>query len=221
MGMGTQQRTSRPSRRKAARVKEVRRRHRRLALRVLLLTVVLTLAYGVVTFTQVLWTSRHDQAQPVDAIVVLGAAQYDGRPSGALKGRLDHAQELWQRRLANTIIVTGGNQPGDRTTEGLTGFTYLRDKGVPEANILIEVGARSTFEALLSSRLILEEHGLRTAVLVSDPYHNMRLAGIADELGIDAKVSPTGAHTDGRALVRETVAVALGRLIGYGRLSRL
>jgi uncharacterized SAM-binding protein YcdF (DUF218 family) len=186
-----------------------------------LLLIALVVAYVAATFAQVWWTARRDEARPVDAIVVLGAAQYDGQPSGALQGRLDHAWDLWERHLAKTIIVTGGNQPGDRTTEGLTGFTYLRGRGVPEASILVEVGARSTFEALSASRLILDQHGLRTALLVSDPYHNLRLKGVAGELGLDAQVSPTSAHSDGQALVRETVAVALGRMLGYGRLSRL
>jgi len=188
------------------------------------LALVALLLYAAVTFGQV-WTASHydaaDTATPADVIVVLGAAQYDGEPSGALRGRLDHAYALWEEGLAPFILVTGGNQPGDRTTEGLTGFTYLRQQGVPEDAILVEIDSRSTWESLSASRLIMEERALAKALLVSDPYHNLRLEGMADELGLDADVSPTAAHSDVRELVRETVAVGAGRLLGFGRLSRL
>jgi uncharacterized SAM-binding protein YcdF (DUF218 family) len=173
------------------------------------------------TFGQVWWESHHDGAGPADVIVVLGAAQYDGRPSGALRGRLDHAYQLWRAGLAPLVLVTGGNQPGDRTTEGLTGFTYLRQQGIPEDALLVEVDARSTWEALTASRLIMRERHLGRALLVSDPYHSLRLEGMAHDLGLEADVSPTTAHSDGRDLVRETVAVSLGRVLGYDRLSRL
>ncbi len=173
------------------------------------------------TFGQVWWESHHDASGPADVIVVLGAAQYNGEPSGALRGRLDHAVALWRDGRAPYLLVTGGNQPGDRTTEGLTGFTYLRDQGVPEDAILVEVDARSTWESLSASRLIMAEHHLGRALLVSDPYHNLRLEGMASELGFDADVSPTTAHSDVRDLGRETVAVSAGRILGYARLSRL
>lgn len=188
------------------------------------LAVAAVLLYAATTFGQVWSESHHDGADPAataDVIVVLGAAQYDGEPSGALRGRLDHAYALWEEGLAPFILVTGGNQPGDRTTEGLTGFTYLRQQGVPEDAILVEIDSRSTWESLSASRLIMEERSLSRALLVSDPYHNLRLEGMADELGIDADVSPTGAHSDVRELLRETVAVGAGRLVGFGRLSRL
>jgi uncharacterized SAM-binding protein YcdF (DUF218 family) len=185
---------------------------------------VAVLLYVGVTFGQV-WSESHhdgaDRAAPADVIVVLGAAQYNGEPSGALRGRLDHAYALWEQGLARFILVTGGNQPGDRTTEGLTGFTYLRQQGVPEDAILVEVYSRDTWESLSASRLIMEQRGLSKALLVSDPYHNLRLERMADELGLDAGVSPTAAHSDARELVRETVAVGAGRLVGFGRLSRL
>jgi uncharacterized SAM-binding protein YcdF (DUF218 family) len=186
-----------------------------------LVAVLFVVGYFGVTFLQVRAASHQDAAAPADAIVVLGAAQYDGEPSGALRGRLDHADELWEKGVAPVIVVTGGNQPGDRTTEGLTGFTYLRQLGVPESALLVEVSARSTLESLSASQLILTQRGLRTAVLVSDPYHNLRLRGMADELDFPATVSPTRAHSDGQSLLRETVAVGFGRIVGYDRLSRL
>lgn len=179
------------------------------------------LVYLGVTFVQVLVASRHDDRSPADAIVVLGAAQYNGEPSGALRGRLDHALVLYEERVAPVIIPTGGGLPGDVTTEGLAGYAYLRERGVPEEAILPEVGAGNTYEALSAAAVILRERGLARAVLVSDPYHNRRLEGIAREVGLDAGVSPTGAPSDAFSLARETLAVAAGRLIGFRRLAAL
>ena len=99
--------------------------------------------------------------------------------------------ELFEAGVAPVIIPTGGGLPGDVTTEGLAGYTYLRDRGVPEDAILPEVDADNTYEALSAAAVILEQRGLRRAVLVSDPYHNRRLEGIAREVGLDAGVSPT------------------------------
>ncbi len=175
--------------------------------------------YVGVTFLQVWRAAGQDGATPADMIVVLGAAQYDGQPSGALRGRLDHAFALWNDGLAPVIVVTGGNQPGDRTTEGLTGFTYLRDLGVPEEAILIEVDAADTYQAVSATEVIAADRGLAKAILVSDPYHNLRLRGIADEVGLDAVVSATDAEEDFGAMARETAAVAAGRIVGYRRIS--
>jgi len=192
-----------------------------LARRLPIAVALVVVGYLLVTLAQVWSAGRRDDARPADAVVVLGAAQYDGEPSGALRGRLEHARALWSEGRAPIIVVTGGKQPGDRTTEGLTGFTWLRQQGVPEEAILVEVDARSTWEALLASTLILEERGLQRVLLVSDPYHSLRLSGMAGELGLDAGVSPTPSHADVAALARETIAVAAGRLVGYRRLERL
>ncbi len=187
---------------------------------VLVAAAVLVSLYLVVTAAQIVWASGHEGAgAPADAIVVLGAAQFDGRPSAVLRQRLDHAAELWFERRAPTIVVTGGRQPGDRTTEGLAGFVYLRNLGVPEDSLLVEVDSHNTYEQLSATRLILEERGLRTAILVSDPYHNFRLRGIADEVGLDADVSSTGAGMSTYDVTRETFAVGLGRVVGYRRLT--
>ena len=190
-----------------------------LLLRVAISVLLAALLYVAATFVQVVWASGQDHRQSADAIIVLGAAQYDGEPSGALAGRLDHAYELWAERLAPYVVVTGGNQPGDRFTEGLTGYAYLRSKGVPEDALLVEVQARDTYEALSASKVIFEERGLGRAILVSDPYHNLRLQGIADELDLRAEVSATSAGLRYREIVRETIAVSVGRLIGYRRLA--
>jgi uncharacterized SAM-binding protein YcdF (DUF218 family) len=174
--------------------------------------------YVAVTFFQVWSASNEDEAQPADAVIVLGAAQYDGRPSPVLQARLDHAAELYKAGTVGKVIVTGGNQAGDRVTEAFSGFEYLRNEGIPEDDILLEVDGGSTYEQLAASEVIMDDHGLTDAVLVSDPYHSFRLQGIADEVGIDARVSPTDTGASLTSLVRETAAVSLGRLVGYRRL---
>ena len=103
---------------------------RRLALAGLLALAALVL-YEAVTFGQVWLTSRRDEARQSQAIVVLGAAQYNGRPSAVLRARLDHAADLWHRRLAPIVVVTGGRRPGDRFTEASSSAAYLGRKGVP------------------------------------------------------------------------------------------
>ncbi len=179
-----------------------------------------------VTFVQVWMASRHDGATKSDAIVVLGAAQYDGRPSPVLTARLDHALELWQEGLAPLIVVTGGKRPGDRFTEATASANYLLDHGVPDAQILREVQGTSSWESLAAAARILRERGLDEVILVSDPYHALRIGGIADELGLTAHVSPTttspiSGTASFRHMVKETGAVAVGRIIGYRRLLQL
>lgn len=178
-------------------------------------------SYLAVVAAEVELAARRQADEPADAAVVMGAAQYDGTPSGALAGRLDRAAELYERGLVQRIIVTGGNQPGDRTTEGMTGFVYLRDAGVPEDVLLVENSSTNTWEQLLATKLILTEYGIGSVILVSDPYHNRRLLDTADELGIEADVAATDSGVSWRDLGRETLGVAAGNLIGFRRLAQL
>jgi len=165
--------------------------------------------------------AHRDPGGPADVAVVLGAAQYDGTPSGALAGRLDRAAQLYRDGLVGAIVVTGGNQPGDRTTEAMTGFAYLRERGVPEVALLVENGSTNTWEQLLATELILDERGLSSAILVSDPSHCRRLLDTAAELGIAADVAPTSAPLPWSERLRETAGVAVGDVIGFRRLSML
>lgn len=169
-------------------------------------------------FLAVLVASGADQRQPVDAIIVLGAAQYDGEPSPVFQGRLDHAYSLWDEGIAPLIATTGSNQPGDRVTEGFAGFEYLRFEGVPETALLVITDGASTWEQLLATARQLRQRDLDSVVLVSDPYHALRLTQIADEVGLDASVSSTDGTTSIRNLARETAAVSLGRILGYRRV---
>ncbi len=197
-----------------------------MALRVALVVAALAVLYVGVTFVQVWQASRGDEAQQADAIIVLGAAQYDGRPSPVLAARLDHAVALYEQGLAPLVVVTGGRQPGDRFTEAGASALYLQEQGVPGTAIERETTSTSSWESLAAAARFLREDGITDVVLVSDPYHAFRIDAIADELGLIAHVSPTGTSPIGgfdelRHLGRETIAVAVGRLIGYGRMVRL
>ncbi|MBM3685232.1 MAG: YdcF family protein [Actinobacteria bacterium] len=177
------------------------------------------LAAVATTAAQVGLAARRSVVGTVDAIVVMGAAQYDGEPSGALRGRLVHAAELYGAGVAPLVVVTGGNQPGDRTTEGMTGFVVLRELGLPEDAILVEDASTNTWEQLSATAAILAERGLSEVVVVSDPYHNLRLLEVADEVGLVAQVDATDASWGRSEWVRETGAVLLGRIIGFRRLA--
>lgn len=184
-------------------------------------TVVVVTVFTAVTFLQVWRASRDDQARPVDAIVVLGAAQYDGRPSPVLEARLVHALALWERGLADVIVTTGANQAGDRFTQGFAGYTYLRDAGVPDEAILVVVDGTSTYEELSATANVLAERGMERVLLVSDPYHNLRARAVAREVGLDAYVSAADTDAPFGRLARETAGVVIGRLIGFRRLATL
>ncbi|MCU1358950.1 MAG: hypothetical protein JWN99_239 [Ilumatobacteraceae bacterium] len=203
-------------------VRTPRRWHRRVLWAVVLAIGAAVLYYGI-TLYQVHATGQSDHAGPADAIVVMGAAQYDGTPSPLLQSRLDHVLELWSQGLAPFVVVTGGNQPGDRFTEASASKAYLVDRGVPDDAILEESVGHSSYQSLQGVAALLEKRGLRHVLLVSDPFHSLRIELTADELGLDAAVSPTRTSpvTGGQAVQREmkeAAGVAVGRIIGFRRL---
>ncbi|HWP63558.1 MAG TPA: YdcF family protein [Candidatus Binatia bacterium] len=132
-----------------------------------------------------------DERRPAGAIVVLGAAQYDGRPSPVFRARLDHAIRLWQEGWAPILVLTGGRQPGDRTTEAAVGRAYAIARGVAPERILFEDEGRTTLESLRSVARLLRANGIRDAIFVSDPTHMLRVLRIARDEGVVAWGSPT------------------------------
>ena len=195
---------------------------RRLVFAALLGLAALGMLYVLVTFVQVWHASGNDEARGVDAIVVLGAAQYDGRPSPVLEARLTAALELYEGGLAPVIVTTGSSQEGDRFTQGFAGFTYLRDQGVPESDLRIVVDGTNTFEELSATANVLRDESLGLRVLlVSDPYHALRAKEIAREVGLEAYFSPTDLDSSFSQLLRETAAVSIGRIVGFRRVSNL
>jgi uncharacterized SAM-binding protein YcdF (DUF218 family) len=148
-------------------------------------------AAGYTTFR--IWQQgERDERRPADAIVVMGAAQYDGRPSPVFRARLDHAVALYTSGVAPLLVVTGGKAEGDRTTEADTARTFAIAAGVPAEAILVEDEGRTTIASLRAVAAIFRERGLSSAVFVSDRTHMLRVLRIARDQGIAGWGSPTG-----------------------------
>lgn len=176
---------------RGARAKQKAKQAVNLVRRILTFAVVMTFALWVVSAAAVLIWSSRDEARPAQAIVVLGAAQYAGRPSPVLRARLDHALDLWNRHLASILILTGGTGLGDTTSEAAVGRTYARKRGVPDSAILVESEGRTTSESMRAVAGMLEVRGLQSALLVSDPFHMLRLRILARRFGFTPFTSPT------------------------------
>jgi uncharacterized SAM-binding protein YcdF (DUF218 family) len=189
------------------------------------LTLIVVIAVVVVGWAAItVWrAAHHDGAADVahtEAIIVLGAAQYNGVPSPLFQGRLDHAALLWQEGKADLVITVGSKQSGDRYTEAGSGRTYLISKGVPADRIVpIDIG-HTTYQSLQAAAHEMQRRGLSSAFLVSDPWHNARISAIADDLGLQGYASATwtsGAETEGsraQGYLRETFAYLYYRIFG-------
>lgn len=193
---------------------------RRWVRRAVLGAVVLTCLYLAWVVTGVLLAARADQRGDTEAIVVLGAAQYDGTPSPVLQARLDHALELYEEGVAPRIVLTGSKQEADRFTEAYAGFIYLLANGVPEDDMDVVTDGVSTYESMAATARVLEGQGVQRVTLVSDGYHNRRLQGIAGELDLDAQVSPSSHRFGIGDLAREIGLVSVGDVVGFRRLDR-
>lgn len=196
----------------------------RLARKLIGFGILMVIVYLAATLAQVLQASRRDEAASAEAIVVFGAAQYNGRPSAVLRARLDHTAKLYERDLAPTIVVTGGSQPGDDYTEARASADYLaRKHGIPQKVIIRENDGRNSWQSMASAANELKKQGKTEVILVTDPFHAARVDAMAKELGLDPLVSPTrSSPISGSRLAqhfaRETIAVAAGRVVGFRRL---
>ena len=182
--------------------------------------------YVCLNIVQVWSVGRSSGAREVDAIVVMGVAQYDGRPSPQLQARLDHVLMLWKEGVAKLVVTTGGNQPGDRFTEARASADYLLAGGIPESAISMEDIGATTLQSLQGVAEILHSRGLSSIEIVTDPYHALRSRLIAQDLGLTAYVSPTehSAVTGGaekRRMINEGLGLALAHVIGFQALDRL
>jgi uncharacterized SAM-binding protein YcdF (DUF218 family) len=200
-----------------------RRRWLRRLVRAVAVLVVALAVYFAVVFIEVWRFGRRDQARTVDAIVVMGAAQYDGRPSPVLLARLEHALGLYQKGLAPLVVVTGGKQPGDRFTEAAVGAHFLTDRGVLASAIVQEPDGRTSWQSLEAVAALVRARGGRQVLLVSDPYHERRIVGMADDLGLRAWSSPTRTSPEGLShlvlhYATETLGVGLAHVIGFRHL---
>jgi uncharacterized SAM-binding protein YcdF (DUF218 family) len=193
----------------------------RLALKAAAALVVLVLLVLVVTAGRVWWFARQDDRRVSDTIVVLGAAQFDGRPSSVFTARLVHARDLWKDHVAPRIITVGGKRSGDRFTEASAGKIWLTQHGVP-ADRVVAVGSGSdTLSSVAAVESQMKSEGWSTAVVVTDPWHALRTRAMATDRGMDAVMSPTRQvpavrqrGTQLRYIARETVAYLYYKVFG-------
>ena len=182
--------------------------------------------YVVANIAQVWVVGRSDQARSVDAIVVMGVAQYDGRPSPQLQARLDHVLALWGTGVTQLVITTGGNQPGDRFTEARASADYLIAGGVDETLIGMEDLGSTSLQSLRGVAEIMKSRNLESVLIVTDPYHALRSRLIAQDLGLVAYVSPTPSstvrgNTELRRMINEGLGVSVAYILGIERLDSL
>ena len=195
----------------------------RWAIRLMALCLVLIVGYLGVTGVQVWLTSREQSSATADAILVMGSAEYNGTPSPDLAARLDQALSLYAAKRAPLIAVTGGKEVGDTHTEAGVSAAWLEARGVPAANIVVGSGSDS-YQNVASVAPSLKARGVKSLLVVTDPFHEDRAMAIASTFGFIPSPTPTE-HSPLRGsgtfsyFLKETVAVAAGRIIGYGTLS--
>lgn len=160
-----------------------------------------------------------DDRRATDAIVVLGAAQFDGRPSPVLASRLEHAKSLYEQSVAPRIVTVGGKQPGDRFTEARAGLGYLTRRGVPAQDVAAIPVGRDTKQSLIAVAQMAQREGWREVTLVSDPAHMARVDAIASKLGFDTHLSPTR-DGDGTVLTGEYVARETAGWLAFNLIQR-
>jgi len=179
------------------------------------------LGLWIATIGLVLVTGARSAARPADVILVLGAAQYNGRPSPVLKARLDHALDLWRRGFARHLVFTGGVGAGDTLSEGEVARRYALEAGVPDSVILVDRHGQTSAESVQAAAKLMHAHQLQSALLVSDSYHMLRLELLARRAGIRPFRSPTPASPIDRDrathryyVLRESVLLPAQALLG-------
>jgi uncharacterized SAM-binding protein YcdF (DUF218 family) len=185
----------------------------RLAVKTLAVLLSLVLIILVFVAGRIWWVARQDDRRASDVIVVLGAAQFDGRPSSVFTARLGHAENLWNAKVAPRIITVGGNLAGDRFTEASAGKAWLAARGV-DANRVVAVGTGSdTLGSMQAVAKEMRKEHWSTAIIVTDPWHSLRTRSMARSVGIDAVTSPARhgpavrtRGTEVRYIARETLA---------------
>ncbi len=195
----------------------------KLAFRIVTLVVLVVVGYFAVTFVQIWLTGRHHSNANAQAILVFGTAELNGRPSAELKARLTEALTLYDAKRAPVIAVTGGNLPGDHYTEAGVSATYLEAHGVPRRRIIVG-GGDDTWQNVQSVAGKLLARHLVSVLVVTDPFHEDRAMANASAQGLSplpspVANSPTVNFSLWRYYLKETIAVGLGRIVGYGTLS--
>lgn len=198
----------------------------RLLFKIISFLVAAAIVYYLVTVVQVWLTSRRQVDAPAQAIVVMGAAQYDGLPSPDLASRLQQALDLYRHHYSSVFVLTGGKEPGDQFTEAQAEDRWLIGNGVPRRAVLAEVGGRDTYQSLADAAEILRGRHLNRVLMVSDPFHEAQICAVASSLGLHGLPSPT--HTSpikGTATIgyfaKEALVMGVGRIVGWHHLEQL
>jgi uncharacterized SAM-binding protein YcdF (DUF218 family) len=195
------------------------------ALRVLgVLLVVAVVTYPLWLAFRVWAQSHNDENRTADAIVVLGAAQYDGRPSPVFRARLNHGAYLYNEGFSHTIVVTGGKRAGDRFTEAEAGARYLVAHDIPDADILEENRGTTTLDSLRRVKRLAEQRGIESVLLVSDPLHSERIKRLATDLGFEGAYTSPASYvelnrsrsTKVRELIHEVASLLAWEVFGRG-----
>lgn len=177
--------------------------------------------YVVLTFVVIWFSGNYDNGNSADAIVVMGAAQYDGVPSPLLESRLKIALELWKDKRADVIVLTGGKQEGDRFTESQAGEKWLVKNGVPQTSIVMETVGQSTWQSVEALGPVLQSARISDVLVVSSDWHIGRSAGSLEDIGMSVVGSASPRDGDGWDFyewTRETIGVSIGRIIGFKQL---
>lgn len=187
----------------------------RLFFKVTTVVVALPLLYIGWTAADILQTSKRNDRFPADAIIVMGAAQYDGKPSAVFKARLDHAEVLYRAKVAPLIVILGGKKEGDRFTEAQAGAAYL-ERELPADKVTGIKAGTTTLDSLQKLTGLAESRNIKKIIIVSDPLHLARSQEIAQDLGFDAGVSaavvPESEKTRRTGLIRETLTLTYYRM---------
>jgi uncharacterized SAM-binding protein YcdF (DUF218 family) len=175
------------------------------------------------TAARIWQVARFDHPHHADVLMVLGSTQNNCAPAPILAARLNHAKALYDRGVAQRIVTVGGRQPGDRCTEAQAGTMYLHQRGVATADLTAVGTGNDTLHSIEAGVAVMHQHGWRSAVLVSDPWHEMRCRTMARDLGITAWVSPTHSgpivssrDIEARYITRETFALLYYRIAHSG-----
>lgn len=176
----------------------------------------LTAVYLGLTVYAIYQQSLVDEARPADVILVLGAAEYRGRPSPVLRARLDHALALWEQKLAARILTTGGAGGDPQFTEGEVARNYLVKNGVPSEAIMLEAEGESTVHSTAAAAEIMRRMNWKSCIVVSDAYHIFRVKKMLEFRGLDVYGSPRPSEPKGSArekwlFVRQAIGYMLWR----------
>jgi len=175
------------------------------------------------TCARIVAQAERDEAQAADAIVVFGAAEYFGKPSPVYRARLDHAFDLYEQKLANVVITTGGSGGEQKFTEGSVGRDYLMERGIGDGHLIAETQSDNSAESAGRVGIIMSANNMRSCIAVSDPYHVFRIKRLLEAQGWVVYASPRKPEIDpGPAarsvnVAREALSYTLWRMYMFRR----